>query len=267
MAPRERILVAGATGRIGSNLVQELLSQSSHTRVRVLARNLAKARALFAQLSHASRRIEYAWGSYDDLISFAVALIDVDRLFLLTTNQTAELEMAKIAQAAGVQHIVKVSCPEAAGHMLVEECIVSLGVPYTFLKAQIFMESILWPSNESLRIDEACNFSILTQEIPISAVSVKDIASCAASILSSPIEMHKNMTHFIIGPEVLTSKQLTDKIRRTLGKSVLMDYQAEAWMGSEPQTLTMGKLESLTLTTQELCGRRPTSWDEFLQQR
>ncbi|KAI8851147.1 hypothetical protein BC829DRAFT_387449 [Chytridium lagenaria] len=99
----EKILITGSTGKIGIHLVKDLLSKGAS--IRLYVRNKSKALTTFTDPN-----IEYAEGANEDLVAFANALKGIDRLFLLSLNYGFEVEMAKTAAAAGVKHIVKLSC-------------------------------------------------------------------------------------------------------------------------------------------------------------
>ena len=95
-------LITGATGNIGSSLVN-LLHEQGHE-VRALVRSAARAEAL-------PHGIDIAVGDLDDADSVTAALNGVDSVFLLHaapgTGQTQI--MADAARATGVQRVVLLS--------------------------------------------------------------------------------------------------------------------------------------------------------------
>jgi uncharacterized protein YbjT (DUF2867 family) len=105
MSSQPRILVTGATGRLGQLLVPRLLARGA--KVRALTRHAARANDLRAQGA------ETAVGDFDDADSLRRALREVSHLFLLSpiTPTLAQQQIAVIeaAVAAGVQRIVKLS--------------------------------------------------------------------------------------------------------------------------------------------------------------
>ncbi|KAJ3400545.1 hypothetical protein HDU80_006849 [Chytriomyces hyalinus] len=195
----ERILVTGATGQIGQSLVRQLLAGSDDMRVRLFVRNTAVTRTLFANEEYAGR-IEYSQGTNEDLLSLAVALVDVDRLFLLTIKPVLEMEMVKVAEASGVKHIVKLSCIVATEqaavdelvqkHMAVQSLLASLSVPFTILWPGVFMESLLPSGQETSKAYPEPLQHDYFEDGYLFAISVHDAASCAAAILAGPLESH-----------------------------------------------------------------------------
>src|SRR5262245_45065440 len=96
------ILVTGATGTVGREVVTQLLA--ANQKVRAMTRNPAKARL--------DQRVEVVKGDFTDPASLAKAVVGVERIFSLTFGpQTAvhERNLALAAREAGVHHIVKLS--------------------------------------------------------------------------------------------------------------------------------------------------------------
>jgi uncharacterized protein YbjT (DUF2867 family) len=103
--PRSMILVVGATGTVGRNVVDALADAG--VPARALVRSEEKGR-------HARERgLEVAVGDLSDRASLDRALEGVERMFLVTpaTEGQVALETSAIdaARDAGVRHVVKVS--------------------------------------------------------------------------------------------------------------------------------------------------------------
>ena len=99
------ILVTGATGTAGSEVVRALIERGRA--VRVLARDPVRARDLFGPA------VEVVSGDFDDALSVRAALVGAEQLFLSCADDPRRVawESAAIdaAAASGVRRIVKLS--------------------------------------------------------------------------------------------------------------------------------------------------------------
>jgi uncharacterized protein YbjT (DUF2867 family) len=97
------ILVSGATGNVGGELVPQLLAAGQ--KVRVLTRDHGKA-------AHLGTQVETVAGDLDKPQTLASALDGVRAVYLVArSDQVATMVTA--ARQAGVQHIVRQSTMEA----------------------------------------------------------------------------------------------------------------------------------------------------------
>ena len=138
------ILVTGATGKVGSELVKQLHSRKvSFT---ALAHSEASADKL-TQQGVAVRR-----GDLSQPDTVRAALDGVQNLFLLTSNTPQQIEIESrtidVAKQAGVNQIVKLSVYDAGKriaayktHGSIEDHLKASGVPYTLLQPNYFMQN------------------------------------------------------------------------------------------------------------------------------
>src|SRR5580704_16092587 len=144
---RTMILVTGATGLNGSELVRRLSARG--VPVRGLVRNSAKAAALAAL-----PKVEIVEGDMARPQTLAAALRGVDRAMLISSSDAAMLEIQSnfiaAAKSAGVKHVVKLSgiMPEldspfrfARMHGEIERRLEASGLAFTHLRAGEFMSS------------------------------------------------------------------------------------------------------------------------------
>lgn len=133
------ILVTGATGNVGTELIKKL-SAGGHS-IRAFVRSRAQAQAI------ALPRVQFVEGDFAKPETFAPALADIDRLFLLIPSSSdverQQRDFVEAAKQSKVRHIVKLSQlgadEHAAGrfqhyHGAVEEYIRHLDISYTFLR-------------------------------------------------------------------------------------------------------------------------------------
>src|ERR1700733_1232505 len=97
-------LITGATGDVGSKVVEDLRQQGD--RPRVFVRDAEKARSRFCE------RVYIFLGDLEDAETLKAALEGVDELFLVNTGPripARDEAAAKAASAARVRHLVKLS--------------------------------------------------------------------------------------------------------------------------------------------------------------
>ena len=146
------ILVIGATGTIGTQLVTQLVEDKEN--VRILTRDPKKATKF-------GDTIEVVIGNLDDPKSLIPAMKSVERLFLITTSTQQDKNALTAAKETGAKHIVKISTQEAGWtpveghghwHKEREELIRASGLTWTILRPSMFMNFALsW--SQSVRQD------------------------------------------------------------------------------------------------------------------
>ena len=138
-------LITGATGDVGSKVVERLLQGGE--RPRVFVREEKKARARFGN------RVDVFVGDLADTASLRTALVGVDALFLVNSGPEIPARdegAAKAAEAAGVRRLVKLSSMDVkqslaigAWHERGEAAIRASGIPFTFVQPTGFMSNLL----------------------------------------------------------------------------------------------------------------------------
>ena len=146
----ETILVTGATGTVGSEVVKQLLSvkgerQEEEMIIKAAARSANDS--TFRNLG--VQTVELDYNKPDTLTA---AFKDVDKLFLLTPFQYNMVDLASnlvnVAKNAGVKYIVKQSVLGADAepaitpsrlHRQAEDIAEESGIPFTFLRQNFFM--------------------------------------------------------------------------------------------------------------------------------
>lgn len=273
------ILVIGATGNVGSEVVRRLAS--SGTRVRALVRSPQKG----AELE--SVGAELAVGDVADPTTLAGPLEGVTRVFLVMSSGPAHEQLERSAVDALVQagrpHVVKLSVIAAnpdspsrffAGHGRIEKLIREANLPFTFLRPNDFMQNaFLWASSI------AAEGRAYVTPGSISSVDVGDIAEVAVAALTG--EGHEGAAYTLTGPEALSRAEQAAKIADALGRKVeiveISSDQQKAGMlqAGVPEWITSGLEElqvhffgpnlgsEITDDTRRITGREPRRFDDF----
>ena len=224
------ILITGATGNIGGELVEQLTAQK--VPFRAMVRHAKDVEALSQP-----EGVEAVIGDFDDETTVADALQGIERAFLLTPSteraETQQKTFVELARRAGVEHIVKQSQWAAAAdspvrflryHAAVEEKIQESGLAYTFLRPNLFMQGLLGFRDTIVQQDK---FFAAVGEAKISAVDTRDIAAVAAAALTG--EGHTGKIYNLTGPQALSHAEMAEKLSAALGRPIqFVDVSPEA---------------------------------------
>lgn len=274
-----RVLVAGATGRLGRLVTAGLID--SGVPVRVLTRRPEAARLLFGD------RVEIAEGAFADAASISQATNDTDRLFLLSpigeTLAEEQIALANTAVAAGVRRIVKISGShwtiEPPGvsisgdaHAAVERHLATLPVEHVSLRPNAWMQVGL---AGIVRRAEAGETLHAGKDAPgVAYIDARDIADVAVHQLLA--ERVESAPLVLTGPEAVTTHEIATLLAGHLCRPVAVSE------GSNPpaprpvedfehravaQFLTLigaGKAAPVTSTIPALLGRPARDVSAFI---
>jgi uncharacterized protein YbjT (DUF2867 family) len=214
-----KVLVTGATGRVGSEVVKALLQRGAD--VRALTRKRPKPGTFPGE-------VEIAVGDLTDPVSIAEALKSVDKLFLLIAGVPDELIQSLIAyglsKKAGLKHVTYQSVfkadqflevPHFAAKYAVEEAIRAGRMPYTILRPAYFVQNEL-----GLKAALTCAgvYPIPAGNRGLAVVDVRDIAEAAAISLTE--EGHEGKTYDLVSSDMLTGPGAAATWSRLLGKEI-----------------------------------------------
>ena len=226
------ILVAGATGVLGSEIVRRLREQGKPVRALVRATSAPEKVARLKQLG-----VEIAQGdlkdrrSLDDAVRGVEAVISTVTTILTTqpgdsfseTDGAGTRNLIDAARAAGTAHFVFVSfdtsrvpdSPLTAAKREVERYLERSGLTYTILQPGLFMESWLGPY---LFADPSAGTAKVygSGNEAIRYVAVGDVAEVAIRALSVPSA--RNATIPFGGPEPISQRDAVRIFEEEYGK-------------------------------------------------
>src|ERR687892_2352801 len=282
---QETILITGATGTLGSEVVKQLSSATPAVNIKAAvhsAQNVKKVKA--------SDRVETVLIDYNKPETLKEALNQVDKLFLLTPDVPNAHELASNmvieAKKAGIRHIVKQSVMGAdleanVGtlrlHHQAEKIIEQSEIPFTFLRPNEFMQNFINFHSPSIKNNNA--FYVPLEDAKVSLVDVRDIAAVAVKSLRDE-EKHKNKTYLITGPEAVSYYQVAEILSNTTGRKInyvnISDEEARAamkeigmndWLINTVSELCeyfrKGKASEISPAVEEVTGNKPISFSQF----
>lgn len=214
------ILITGATGTVGKEIVKLLARPQERIRVMVRDRNKAA--------SVAYPGVDIVEGDFGRVEALQDAFSGVRKALLLAPPDERQPEFESnfttAASGSGVRHIVKISAlgadPSSPARLLrahaeSERRIVDSGVPYTFLRPGPFMQNFLGFRDSIIHKGE---FYAPMGDGRVSIVDARDVAAVAAEVLEE--HGHENKIYDVTGPESLTYAEIAGMLSFELEKPV-----------------------------------------------
>jgi uncharacterized protein YbjT (DUF2867 family) len=267
------ILVTGASGTVGSQVVRELSNRNAEFRAGVHSR------------SFGIDGVETRHVDFDRPETLGPALEGVSDVFLLSSEVLHERAMVEAARDAGVERIVKLSAFGAADeafivgrwHREVEREIERSGLTWTFLRPNYFMQNVVTVMGEDIREEDAFYDSV--GDARISHIDARDLGRVAAHVLTEP--GHEEEAYELSGPEAITHDEIAETLTEALGRTIryvrlsdeeyrkrllamgLPEEEAEAWVDVNRVARTTDADSTVTTSVRDITGREPTSFEEF----
>jgi uncharacterized protein YbjT (DUF2867 family) len=212
------ILITGATGTTGGEIVRQLSAQG--IAARALTRNPAKAAAL--------PNIDFVAGDLDDPASLRAAFDGIEALYLNIVpgaDALGQIDNAiAAAKAAGVKRIVKLSGLHAKAesasaiirmHAEADHRVRTSGIGYTILRANSFFQNI---ESQLADIKAQGQFYMAMGDAQQSLIDVVDIAAVAVLALTS--DAHLGRDYDLTGPEALSFHDVAAALTQSSGLAI-----------------------------------------------
>lgn len=272
------ILVTGATGNVGSQVVEQLIASGVTPRVAV--RSINKAESL---KKAGAEPVEMDLDRPETVQS---ALTGVDKVFLVSPFVPNMVELTAIlieaAKRANVQQIVKLSALAQPGialskwHEEMEKAITSSNIPFTFLRPNGFMQNFVNAMAESIKSDNA--FYLNAGDGKVSFVDTRDIASVAVAALIT--SGHEGQSYTITGAQALSHAETAAILSQVLGRTINYvdvpeDVVRQGMQGAgmpEPTVNALlelyasykaGQAATVSPVVEQVTGKQPISFEQF----
>ena len=301
-----KVLVTGATGKVGSEVVKALLQRGAG--VRALTRKQPKPGALMIKdVEHIGLEekakvlipdgVEIAVGDLSDPVSVAEAINGVDTLFLLIGSESVIVELTQaliaygLAKKAGLKHVTYVSVykadqflevPHFAAKYAVEEAIRAGGMPYTIVRPAYFAQNErgLKPALTGLGV-----YPIPAGNEGLAVVDIRDIAEAAAISLTK--EGHSGKTYDLVSSEMLRGLDAAATWSKLLRKDIAYAGHADfdgfeaqlrktgnpSWVAYDLRVMFQGFIErgfsnteAQTARFAALLGHEPRTYSSFAEE-
>jgi uncharacterized protein YbjT (DUF2867 family) len=274
-----KVLVIGASGNVGSYVVEELLSMGEQ--VVSGGTDTGKLERLF------EGKTDVVYLNLTERGTFDKALEGVDRVFLMRPPHLGKPEDLYPFIDAIKKHDIKlVSFLSLMGvekntippHHKIEKYIEKVGIPYAHVRPGFFMQNL--SGIHSVEIREKDEIFIPAGKSKTSFIDAADIGLAIAVLLHNP-EKYKNTAHTITGFEALDYYQVAEILSMVTGRKIMYNrpgflkyrnyYIKERGLDRSYVNVTvalyfmtrMGTAKEVTNGFYELTGRKPRTLLEF----
>lgn len=276
----QEILIASATGKVASEIVQQLADKKIE--FKAASSNPERAQKILGDMPTILL-------NYDQHDSFAPALSGIKRLFLVhpqdKPGRLADLKkFIDAAVDAGVAYVVFMSAlganeqPNDPMHLL-EQHIAASGLAHTILRPNWFMQN--FNTSDLRSINEKNEIVMPTGDHKLTFIDTRDIAAVAVACLTE--EGHAGKAYTLMGGEALSYREAAAMISSVVSRpithvsppaSALLDRMKEhnvpqefidfmAWLYRD---IERGLTAQFSPDVAQILGRPPRAFDDYVHE-
>jgi uncharacterized protein YbjT (DUF2867 family) len=272
------ILVIGALGNVGAEVVKHLLNTGVKVRASDMSEEKIKARF--------GSSVEAVRFDFTDPKTYEVTFKGVEKMFLLRPPHITNIKRdmypsINAAKRAGVKHVVFLSLigiesAKYVPHYKVETYLKEVNLQTTFLRCSFCMQNLSTTHRQEIK--ERNEIFVPVGKAKTSFIDARDIGAVAAVALTQT--GHGNKNYDLTGSEALDYWQVTKILSEVLRREIqyknpnpvyflIKTMQrgtpfmfALVMMGLYTST-RFGMAEPITTEVEKLTGRKPISFQEF----
>lgn len=273
------ILVLGATGNVGTEVVRSLIGKYFPVRAADLFPE--KIRERFGEKAQAVRF------DFSDTATFAGTFKGIRKVFVMRPPQISNIKRDMVpaleaAKAAGVKNLAFLSLigieqNKMVPHYQVEKWILASGLDYTFLRCSFFMQNLNTTHRAEIR--DRDEIFIPVGNAKTNFLDVRDIGAVAALALTE--KGHAKKAYDLTGSEALDYYQVAEMFTEVLGRKItyqnptsiqffrrqtennkLMFALVATWLYNNTRK---GMAEAVTGEVKRLLGRSPIHMYQYIQ--
>lgn len=215
-----KVLVVGANGSNGQELVRQL--KSNDIPVRAMVRNKNK------YTGSKGESIELVEGDLSKPDSLESALEDITTAYIVTAIHPDSVmyysNFFKAVQESEVKNVIKISALGAdldspseilRQHAKSDLQLINSGLNYTILRPNSFYQNLLW---EARQIKRRGKFSLPLADARQSIIDIRDIAEVTVNLCKKDIL--DNKIYHLTGPEAISFQEVAIQLSDVLNKEV-----------------------------------------------
>lgn len=278
------ILVIGATGTIGSELVKWLASINASVKAAVHTTEKADLiRAPTVQI------VEIDHGNKE---TYTAAFQGVEKIFLLTPLSPDMVgitqRLVDSAKKAEVKHLVKLSALGASvdaltgplqWHYQADQLVRDSNIPYTILQPNFFMQNLQMFFGPSMHTEGKIYAPLGNSKV--SMIDARDISMVAGVVLTK--SGHEGKTYMLTGSQALTFSEIATALSKALKKEIsyvsvpeeqtrtsleqakMPPWMIDALLGIY-SNLKAGHMAAVTTSVKDIAGKMPITFEQFAKE-
>lgn len=264
------ITITGATGKLGSLIISQLLQKVNAQQIVACVRNPEKAASIRAL------GVEVRQCDYDHPALLENAFADTAKLLFISSSHIDDtvrlrqhshvIEAAKKAKVAQIIY-TSFAFPEKSDislthlHLATEHAIRTTGIPYTFLRNALYSDFLA-----QIGLDEAMHTGELVTapgKWRFNSVTRDDLALAAANVVTT--NGHENQTYELTASQAWSFAELVKLLSTQAGKTITHreDALVDNWLYR-----FLGRIDTASTTTdlEGLIGRQTASLHDSVTQ-
>ncbi len=219
----KRVLITGATGNIGSEVIHFLFEKGSNNEIIAGVRDIEKAKKQFNKFT----ALSYTTFDFKKKNTYAQALSNTDCLFLLRPPNISDVKkyirpLIEEARKKDVKEIVFLSVQGAEKskiipHNKIEKLIKEYDINHIFIRPSYFMQNLTTTLFDD--IHKKGKIILPAGKAKFNWIDAKDIGEVSA-IFIEEFEKHKNIAYEITGYENKNFYEVAEIMTQTLKRNI-----------------------------------------------
>jgi uncharacterized protein YbjT (DUF2867 family) len=275
------ILVIGALGNVGEEVVMELLAKGKPVRAADI--DIEKIKEKFGT------DVEAVFFDFTNPKTYPPTFRGIEKMFLMRPPHLANIKRDMLpaiqaAREAGIQQVVFLSLigiekAKFVPHYKVEQALQELNFETSFLRCSFFMQNL--NTTHRKEIQERNEIFVPVGNAKTSFVDVRDIGAVAATVLENESLLNKH--YDLTGSEALDYWQVAKIFSRALNREIAYRNPNPIYFFFESirrgakfgfalvttglyTSTRFGMADAVTDEVEKIIGRKPISFEQYIQE-